>query len=184
MRFVRRRSLLLVGSLVVIVTTLLAVGFFGLRTRRIALSVGVANYVRQTSGLFASLTLTNQGNVSIVAPLRYRCEVESESGSTNFTADTRYTIVLQPGQPVALWRTNFWVPLPAETRQWRLKLQVRQETRRESVIHSLGRWGIATWRRLSKLSGPPKSAETFEWTDVQSGPFEVSQERRQGERAP
>ena len=170
----RPRRLLLVGSLVVALSSFLALGIFGLRARTIALSMGVASYVRQTGDLLAYITLTNHGNVSIAVPLRYRCEVESAGGSTNYTADTRYTIFLQPEQMVVFSRTNYAVPLPPDTKTWTLKLQVRQQTRRELLIHALRRWGVVKPRVLSRLSGPPKKDETFPWTECQSGPFEVS----------
>jgi len=172
----RRRSFLLIGSFVLAVTILLAVSIFALRARTVVVSMGVANYVQQTSGLFAYMTLTNRGNVSVAVPLRYRCEVESEGGSTNYTADTRYTIFLQPAQMVVLTRTNYAIPLPPDTKTWTLKLQVRQQTRKESLMHALRRWGIVPPRMLSRLSGPPERDETFRWTVCQSGSFEVSLE--------
>ena len=170
----QRRSFVLIGSFVVAVTILLAVSIFALRARTVVVSMGVANYVQQTSGLFAYMTLTNRGNVSVAVPLRYQCEVESEGGSTNYTADTRYTIFLEPAQMVVLTRTNYAIPLPPDTKTWTLKLQVRQQTRGELLIHALRRWGVVKPRVLSRLSGPPKKDETFPWTECQSGPFEVS----------
>src|SRR5512133_3923739 len=133
----RPRSLLLVGGLVVALTILLVVSIFELRARTVVLSMGVANYVQQTSGLFAYMTLTNRGNVSVAVPLSYRCEVESAGGSTNYTTDTRYTIFLRPEQMVVLSRTNYAVPLPPDTRTWTLKLRVRQQTRREALVYAL-----------------------------------------------
>jgi hypothetical protein len=170
MRLSRR---LLVGSLVVALLSLLALSFFGPRARTIALSMGVASYVRQTGGLLAYITLTNRGNISITVPLHYRCEVECAGGSTNYTADTPYTMFLQPEQMVVFSRTNYAVPLPPDTKTWTLKLQVRPQTRRELLIQTLLRWGVVRPRVLSKLSGPPKTDETFPWTQCQSGPFEV-----------
>ncbi|HEY5910240.1 MAG TPA: hypothetical protein VJA21_06505 [Verrucomicrobiae bacterium] len=169
----RLRSLLLVGSLVVALSILLAVSIFGLRASTIAVSMGVASYARRTGDLLAYITLTNRGNVSIAVPLRYRCEVENAGGWTNYTADTRHTIFLQPEQMVVFSRTNYAVPLPPDTRIWTLKLQVRQQTRKESLIHALQRWGVVKPRVLSRLFGPPEKDEAFRWTDCQSGSFEV-----------
>lgn len=173
----RTRHFLLAGSLVVALLSFLAVSLFWLPARTIALSMGVANYVRQTDDLLAHITLTNRGNVSIAVPLRYRCQAESEGGSTNYTADTRYTIFLQPEQMVVLSRSNYAVPLPPDTTAWTLKLQVRPQTRREALLHALYHWKVVKqWKDLSKWSrlfGPPEKDEAFQWTDCQSGSFEV-----------
>jgi hypothetical protein len=168
------RRFLIAGCLVAALLSVLAVSIYRLRARTIALSVGVASYVRQTGGLHAYIALTNRGNVSIAVPLRYRCEVDGAGRTTNYTVDTRYTIVLQPEQMVVFSRTNYAVPLPPDTRKWTLKLQVRQQTRREALIHALHRWGVVERPQLlSRLGGPPVKDEAFQWTDCQSGSFEV-----------
>jgi hypothetical protein len=172
----RRRSFWLIGSFVLAVMIVLAVSIFALRARTVVVAMGVANYVQQTNGLFAYMTLTNRGNFTVAVPLRYRCEVEREGGSTNYTADTRYTIFLQPAQMVVLTNTNYAIPLPTDTKTWTLKLNVRQQTSKESLINALYRWGVGTPRMLSRLSGPPKKDEAFRWTVCQSDSFEVSLE--------
>jgi hypothetical protein len=168
------RSRLFVGSLVVVLAILLAVSIFGPRASAISLSVGVSHYVRQTNGLLAHLTLTNRGSASIAVPLRYQCKVEGADGSTNYTADTSYTIFLEPEQSVALSHRRCAVPLPPDTKAWTVRLRVRQQTRKESLIFTVHRWQVVSPRILSKLSGPPKSDETFHWTECQSGTFGVS----------
>jgi hypothetical protein len=172
----QRRSFWLNGSFVLAVIIMLAVSIFALRARTVLVSIGVANYVQQTNGLFAYMTLTNHGNVTVAVPLRYWCEVVREGGSTNYTADTRYTIFLQPAQMTLLTHTNFAIPLPPDTRTWTVELQVRQQTRKESLINTLYGWGVVTPRMLSKLSRPPGKDETFRWTVCHSGSFEVALE--------
>lgn len=170
----QRRRFLLIGSFVLALTILLAVSIVALRTRTVVVSIGVANYVQQPGGLLAYMTLANRGNVTVAVPLRYRCEVETKSGSTNYTADTRYTIFLQPAQTIELTHSNYAIPLPTDTKTWTLKLKVRQQTSKESLINALYRWGVGTPRMLSKLSGPPEKDEAFRWTVCQSDSFEVS----------
>lgn len=170
----QRRSFLFIGSFVLAVTILLTVSIVALRTRMVAVSMGVANYVQQPGGLLAYMTLTNHGNVTVAVPLRYRCEVETKSGPTNYTTDTRYTFFLQPAQTIELTHTNYAIPLPTDTKTWTLKLKVRQQTSREALINALYRWGIGTPRMLSRLSGPPEKDEAFRWTVCQSDSFEAS----------
>lgn len=168
------RSRLFVGSLVAVLAIVLAVSILGPRSGAISLSVGVSHYIRQTNGLLAHLALTNRGSVSIAVPLRYRCEVESADGSTNYTADARYTIYLEPGRAIALSQRKCAVPLPPDTKAWTVRLRVREQTRKESLIFALQHWRVVSPRILSKLSGPPKKDETFQWTECQSATFGVS----------
>jgi len=170
----RLRRLLVAGSLVVTLLSFLVLSIVGLRERTVAVSMGVAGYVRQTNELLAYITLTNQGGRAVAVPLRYGCEVEMGGGWTNYTAETRYTIFLQPEQRVVFSSTDFAVRLPLDARTWSLKLQVRPQTRREWLLNSLHQWGVETrWRVLSGLHRPPAKDETFSWTECQSGVIEV-----------
>jgi hypothetical protein len=165
-----------------------SVAKFGLPAKEFALKVAARRTVAVVpgtafgecgEGFVRCAYATNLDNIkeAMVRLKRFnRCEVEREGGSTNYTADTRYTIFLQPAQMVVLTNTNYAIPLPTDTKTWTLKLNVRQQTSKESLINALYRWGVGTPRMLSRLSGPPKKDEAFRWTVCQSDSFEVSLE--------
>ena len=159
-----------------------------------ALSIRVHHYDRRAEGLFAFVALSNAGAAPLAVPERFECQVEMTSGFTNYIAgtrgtvflqpgpsgftnyisDTRYTVFLQPGQDVVLSLTNFAIQLPADTSNWTVNVRIRQPTRRERFVNTLMRCGVKNWRFLSRLSGPPRKDEEFQWQECRSRSFGVS----------
>ena len=168
----RRRRWLLAIIAIVVVAAVVAIVM--LRARPMALSIRVQHYGRRAEGLFAFVALSNAGAAPLAVPERFECQVETTSGFTNYIADTRGTVFLQPRQDVVLSLTNYAIQLPADTSNWTVNVRIRQQTRRERFVNTLIRCGVKNWRFLSRLSGPPRKDEEFQWQECRSRSFGVS----------
>ena len=181
----RLRSLTSLRVVVVVLLIAAAVAIVMLRARPMALSIRVHHYDRRAEGLFAFVALSNAGAAPLAVPERFECQVEMTSGFTNYIAETRYaryTLFLQPRQDVVLSLTNFAIQLPADTSNWTVNVRIRQQTRREQFVNTLMRCGVKNWRFLSRLSGPPRKDEEFQWQECRSRSFAVSLAPSSGNR--
>ena len=182
MSVMRLRSLTSLRVVVVVLLIVAAVAIVMLRARPMALSIRVHHYDRRAEGLFAFVALSNAGAAPLAVPERFECQVEMTSGFTNYIADTRYTFFLQPRQDVVLSLTNHAIQLPADTSNWTVNVRIRHPTRRERFVNTLMRCGVRNWRFLSRLSGPPRKDEEFQWQECRSRSFAVSLAPSSGDR--
>ena len=169
----RLRSRLLLGGLAAVLFAVLAVSLLMFPARPMALSICVHRYVRQTERLCAFLVLSNAAATPLAVPLRFQCQVERAGSSTNYIADTRYTIFLREREETTLSQTNYAIPLPVDADRWKVRFQIRRQTARERFVSALYSCGIRNWAFLSRLSGPPRKDEEFKWTRCESSVFEV-----------
>jgi hypothetical protein len=161
------------GGLLVLALIVAGVAWSVVRVRPLALSVDVHGYQRQGDELSALLVLTNTGAASLAVPLRFQCQVDKVSGSTNYLVETAYSVFLQPGQHVVLSNKLWLVRLPQDTRAWRVNVEIRQMSGRERLVGALNRSGFADHRPISKLSGRPRKEADYKWVECESGLLEV-----------
>jgi hypothetical protein len=159
-------SLALLLILAVVTLSIVRVGSAGI-------SIGVHSYQRQEHELSAFLVLTNTGTVSLTVPLRFTCQVDTVGGSTNYPMDTRYSVLLSPGQHAILSNVLMSVRLPVDTMSWKVNMRMRQMTMRERLVDHLFRTGLMSPRTISKLAGPPKNEADYQWIECGSGLLEV-----------
>jgi hypothetical protein len=137
--------------------------------RPMGASIGVHSYQRQGDELFACLALTNAGAASLAVPVRFACQVDKISGSTNYLVDTPYTVFLQPRQHVimsnALWR----VRLPTDASAWKVNVQIRRMSGRERFADTLRHSGLMSYRTVSRLHGRPRKEADCQWLECGSG---------------
>jgi hypothetical protein len=169
----RLRSYVFAGGLLVLVLIIAGVTSSVVRVRPLALSVDVHGYQRQGHELSALLVLTNTGVASLAVPLRFQCQAERVSGSTNYLVETGHTVFLQPGQHVVLSNKLWLVRLPQDTRAWRVNVEIRQMSGRERLVGALHRSGFVDHRMLSKLGGRPRKEADYKWVECGSGLLEV-----------
>ena len=177
----RLRSYTYGGGLLVLVLIVAAVMWSGFQERSISVSVDVHSYQWKDDELFASLVLTNIGAVPVSVPLRFECQVEKVSGFTNYFANTRYKIVLQPRQHMILRIAPMRVQLPEDAITWKVSVRIRQSSGRERLIHAFHRSGLVNPRILSRLAGQPREEADYRWHECRSGLLEVP--RRSSERS-
>jgi hypothetical protein len=170
---VRPRSLALLGGLAVVVFVITAVTMHMFRARPMAVSIRVHKYLRQAERLCAFVAISNAAAAPVAVPLRFHCQVERAGSSTNYVADTRYTIFLQPREDAVLSRTNYAVALPPDTGTWKVRVQIRRQTSRELLVNALYWCGVRDSAFLSRLSGRPRKDEKLKWTECWSSSFEV-----------
>ena len=169
----RLRNLALVGGLLVLLLIIASVAFSIFRVRPIGVSIGVHSYQRQGEALSACLVLTNTSAVSLAVPLRFECQVDRFSGFTNYLVDTRYSVFMQPRDRVTLSNALWRVPLPADTRAWRVNVQIRQMSRRERFVNTLSRSGFFNRRIISRLIGRPGEEADYQWLECGSSWLEI-----------
>ncbi len=139
------------------------------REKSLELTTGVHRYEVQGDITRAFLVISNVGTAYLAVPLRIECQVDGTNVSTNYLAETPYTIFLRPGESTALTHPVYAIPLPRDTRVWKMKTRVREQTRRERWVNALNLWGIGDRRFLSRLLGSPKKTTEFQWKECSSG---------------
>jgi hypothetical protein len=169
----RLRNCAIGGGLSVLVLIVAGVMWSDFRARSIGLAVGVHSYHRQGDGLSASLVLTNTGAVSVTVPLRFECQVEKDSGFTNYLVNTRYSIVLQPRQHMILSIAPMRVWLPEDTSAWQVNVRIRHQTARERFIYALHKTHLVDPRMVSRLAGRPRKEADYRWVECGSGLLEI-----------
>jgi hypothetical protein len=169
----RLRSFAHVGGLLVLLLIIAGVTLSIFRVRPMGASIGVHSYQRQGDELSACLVLTNTGAVSLAVLLRFGCQVDRVSGFTNYLMDTRYTVFLQPREDVILSNALWRVRLPADTRAWKVKVQIRQPSGRERFVNALHRSGFLNHRILSRLAGRPRKEADYQWLECGTSWLEV-----------
>lgn len=169
----RLRSYTYGGGLLVLVLIAAGVGWSVFRVRPMGVSVGVHSYQRQGDEVSASLVLTNTGAVSLAVPLRFACQIDTVSGSTNHLVETRYTVFLQPRQHVILSNALCRVRLPADTSAWKVSVRIRPISGRERFVNTLRQFSFVNPRMLSRLAGPPRKEADYQWLECGSRLLEV-----------
>ena len=171
--FMRLRSYAYGGGLLALMLIVAGVTLSVCRVRPMGVSIGVHSYQRQGDEVSASLVLTNTGAVSLAVPLRFACQADTVSGSTNYLVDTRYTIFLWPGQHAILSNALWRVRLPADTSTWKLNLRIRRMSGRERFVDALRQSDIVNPRMLSRLAGRPRKEADYQWLECESSLLKV-----------
>ena len=167
-----RRSTLIGGSLVVILT-IAVVTLSIVRVRPMGASIGVHSYEKQAGEVSACLLLSNTGAASLAVPLRFSCRVETVSGLTNYLMETPYSVFLRTGDYVVLSNAAWRVRIPADSKTWKVSVQIRRMSVRERFVNAVRQSDVASPRMLSRLAGQPSKETDYPWIECESSLLEI-----------